>query len=73
MGLRPYRNPRILSVIKDLYFMGRSPFADKFHDRFPVFEHEDGVMWREVPMAMVALVATGVCYLLLTTYVADAI
>jgi hypothetical protein len=71
MGLHTYQNPQILSVIRDLYFMGWSLFADKFHDHFPVFEHEDGQTRHEVPMAMVALVATGVCYVLSMRYIAN--
>lgn len=61
MGLRPYRNTRILDVIRDMYFTGGSKsFAHRFHNRFSVFEDENGEKKLEVPIAMVALVATGV-------------
>jgi hypothetical protein len=35
-------------------------FAHRFRSRFPVHQGSDGVVLREVPVAMVALVATAV-------------
>jgi hypothetical protein len=62
MRTRPYRNARIISIIRDLYFTGgTSSFAHRFRRRFPTHENNDGVILREVPIAMVALVATAVC------------
>ncbi|KAH9018580.1 hypothetical protein EDB84DRAFT_1566350 [Lactarius hengduanensis] len=56
----PYRNPRIVTVIRDLYFTGGSTsFLARFHHLFPSYQGEDGVVRREVPMPMVALVATA--------------
>ncbi|KAH9173191.1 hypothetical protein EDB89DRAFT_2068943 [Lactarius sanguifluus] len=56
----PYRNPRIITVIRDLYFTGGSTsFLARFHHLFPTYQGDDGVVSREVPMSMVALVATA--------------
>ncbi|KAH9041566.1 hypothetical protein EDB85DRAFT_2139668 [Lactarius pseudohatsudake] len=56
----PYRNPRIITVIRDLYFTGGSTsFVSRFHHLFVSHRGEDGVERREVPMSMVALVATA--------------
>lgn len=62
MRTRPYRNDRIITVIRNLYFVGgvRS-FASRFGSRFPMHEEVNGVTTREVPVPMVALVATAVC------------
>lgn len=58
---QPYRNARIISVIRDLYFAGGpTSFAKRFERLFPTFEGRDGVMVRMVPVPMVALVATAV-------------
>ncbi len=58
---RPYRNIRIVNVIRDLYFVGGSnSFARRFCEQFPVHQGNDGMVLREVPMPMVALVATAV-------------
>jgi hypothetical protein len=57
----PYRNDRIIAVIHDLYFTGfPTSFATKYADRFPLHHGDDGVARREVPIPMVALVATAV-------------
>jgi hypothetical protein len=45
-------------VIRDLCFAG--PFAERYRSRFPTFQGADGKVAREVPVAMVALVATAV-------------
>ncbi|KAH8986506.1 hypothetical protein EDB83DRAFT_2535738 [Lactarius deliciosus] len=56
----PYRNARIITVIRDLYFTGGSTsFVSRFHHLFMSHRGEDGVEHREVPMPMVALVATA--------------
>lgn len=59
---RPYRNPRIIQAIRDLYFSGggTASFAARFSHLFPVFQDSDGKTNREVPIPMVALVATAV-------------
>jgi len=50
-----------VNVIRDLYFVGGSnSFARWFHEQFPVHQGNDGMVLREVPMPMVALVATAV-------------
>jgi hypothetical protein len=59
----PYRNDRIFEVIYDLYFTGgivSMPFSRRFQGWFPVHEGNDGVVRREVPIPMLALVATAV-------------
>ena len=61
MRTRPYRNMRIISVIRDLYFTGgSSSFSHRCRRQFPIHEDADGNMVREVPIPMVALVATAV-------------
>jgi hypothetical protein len=58
---RPYRNERIISVIRDLYFSGgTTSFAARFSHCFPTHPGHDGEPRNEVPVAMVALVATAV-------------
>ena len=66
MRTKPYRNSRIISVIRDLYFAGGvGSFAERFASRFATHQGLDGVITREVPVSMVALVATAVgCYLM---------
>ena len=61
MRTRPYRNDQIITVIRNLYFAGgvRS-FASRFDSRFPTHEEVNGVKTREVPIPMLALVATAV-------------
>jgi hypothetical protein len=59
--MRPYWNSRIISVIQDLYFTGgTSSFAQRFDSLFPTDEDHNGVVMCEVPVPMVALVATAV-------------
>ncbi|KAF8257052.1 hypothetical protein EI94DRAFT_1843047 [Lactarius quietus] len=59
MRSRPYRNERIITVIRDMYFTGGSAsFAKKYNYLFPIFEGRKGEMI-EVPVPMVALVATA--------------
>ncbi|KAN0109426.1 hypothetical protein V8E52_009301, partial [Russula decolorans] len=53
MRTRPYRNIRILNVIRDLFFTGGNmSFANRFRSRFPVHQGNDGVVKREVPITM---------------------
>ncbi|KAN0105563.1 hypothetical protein V8E52_010914 [Russula decolorans] len=57
---QPYRNERIISVIRDLYFSGgTTSFAARFSHCFPTHPGHDGEPRNEVPVAMVALVATA--------------
>ena len=61
MRSKPYRNRRIILAIHDLYFTGGSnSFAMRFDQLFPRFTGVDGVTVHEVPISMVALVATAV-------------
>ena len=63
---QPYRNDRIIAVIRDLYFSGGSTsFAARFEHLFPTYQGANGVVNREVPIPMVALVATAVSHILL--------
>ncbi|KAH9016184.1 hypothetical protein EDB85DRAFT_1898293 [Lactarius pseudohatsudake] len=58
--MRPYRNDRIISIIRDLYFTGgSSSLATRFEDQFPTHQGADGKISQEVPISMVALVATA--------------
>jgi hypothetical protein len=61
MRTKPYRNPRIISAIRDLYFSGGIySFAYQHRAHFPMSENAQGVMVHEVPVAMVALAGTAV-------------
>jgi hypothetical protein len=61
MRTQRYRNARIISVLKDLYHTGGdASFVQRFNDQFPMHAGPDGSTIREAPIAMVALVATGV-------------
>ncbi|KAI9433408.1 hypothetical protein H4582DRAFT_2082328 [Lactarius indigo] len=56
----PYCNECIISVIWDLFFTGgKSSFASHFEHLFPVHQGHDGILAHEVPVPMVALVATA--------------
>lgn len=58
---KPYRNLYIITAIRELFFTGGfSSFAQRHHSRFPTFQGSNGGMAREVPVPMVALVATAV-------------
>lgn len=58
---QPYRNARIISVIRDLFFAGGvSSFANRFERFFPTFEGHNGLQVRMVPVPMLALVGTAV-------------
>jgi len=58
---QPYRNERIIKVIRSVYFTGGvTSFARRFDHLFPRYRDSQGVMKPEVPEAMVALVATAV-------------
>jgi len=59
-----YRNHRLIAIMKELYFTstgvgGTSSFVQRFKDKFPTHMGPDGFIVPEVPIAMVALVATG--------------
>ncbi|KAF8258428.1 hypothetical protein EI94DRAFT_1835042 [Lactarius quietus] len=57
---QPYRNERIVAVIRELYFTGGSAsFASRFGHLFPVHFGDNGRPSRKVPVPMVALVATA--------------
>ena len=61
----PYRNPRIINVIHNMYFTGGvSSFTTHFNHLFLCFRDSQGAMKAEVPQPMVALVATAVISLL---------
>lgn len=61
---QPYRNERIINVIRSVYFTGgASSFMRRFDHLFPRYRDGQGVMKTEVPDAMVALVATAVSIL----------
>ena len=61
----PYQNDRIITVIRDLYFSGgTNTFASQFKDLFPIHRGINAELRREVPIPMVALVATAVSHLL---------
>src|SRR6266404_2141535 len=57
--MEPYRNQRIIKVIRELYFMGYPSFAGQFEARFPVHQGPTGETKQEVPVPMVMLVATA--------------
>ncbi|KAH9162079.1 hypothetical protein EDB89DRAFT_1913474 [Lactarius sanguifluus] len=43
---QPYRNPRIIAIIHDLYFTcGSTSFLSRFHHLFPTYQGEDGVLY----------------------------
>ncbi|KAN0134133.1 hypothetical protein V8E53_008070 [Lactarius tabidus] len=58
MRSKPYRNSRIIDVIRDAFFRGSAPFTSCFNYLFPTTETHDGTI-PEVPIPMVALVATA--------------
>ncbi|KAI0279326.1 hypothetical protein BC826DRAFT_1192071 [Russula brevipes] len=58
---QPYRNEWIILAIQQHFFSGGSvSFANEFKHIFPTSKDRNGVTVREVPVAMVALVATAV-------------
>jgi hypothetical protein len=62
MRSRPYRNDRIITAIRALYFTGGpKSFAKQFQYLFPTYNTPKGEV-RLVPIHMVALVATAVCH-----------
>lgn len=70
--LLPYQNDCIIKVIQDLYFTGGSmSFASQFDHLFPKHHGDDGKIRCEVPIPMVALVATAVGHMLLFCYCTD--
>jgi hypothetical protein len=57
---KPYRNPRIVKVIQEVFFSGVDAFATHFDHLFLTHLGPDGEMRRELPVPMVALMATAV-------------
>ena len=63
---KPYRNIHIITVIWELFFSGgTTSFAHRYHPRFPTFQDSNGDVVLEVPIPMVALVATAVSFILI--------
>jgi hypothetical protein len=61
MRHKPYRNKRIVTAIRTLFFTGgTSTYAHRFDSKFPRFRGPDGALVHEVPEAMLVLVATVV-------------
>jgi hypothetical protein len=59
----PYQNDWIIRIIRDLYFTGgTTSFANQFRDLFPIHRGDNGQVSCEVPIPMVALVATAVSH-----------
>ncbi|KAN0141246.1 hypothetical protein V8E53_001002 [Lactarius tabidus] len=59
MCTRPYRNDRIINIIRDMFFAGgAASFARRFRYLFPTYEARHREETLEVPIVMVALVAT---------------
>ena len=59
----PYRNDRIINAIRELYFTeGHTLFAYCFRYLFPSCDCCDNIARLEVPIPMVALVATAVSF-----------
>lgn len=60
MRSKPYRNERIVEVLQSLFFVGGPlSYANRYAHKFPEVTGPDGVAAREVPICMVALVATA--------------
>jgi len=63
MRTRPYRNGRIITALQELYFTGGAlSFATRF-DRLFIRQDGNSPVTRQVPLAMVSLVATAVSYI----------
>lgn len=62
-GARPYENPAILSVLEQSFFSGPSSIGVRLASKFKS-SRADRPDEKEIPMPMLALVATGVCFLL---------
>ena len=61
MRHKPYQNQRIITVIRNLFFTGgTSAYAYRLDSKFPRSRGPEGTLVREVPGAMLALVATAV-------------
>jgi Domain of unknown function (DUF6532) len=69
---KPYRNARIINVIREQFFTGgTASFAHRFNHRFLVRKDSNGVPMREVPIPMVALVATAVSVIVILLHHAN--
>jgi hypothetical protein len=79
MRSHPYRNDHIITAIRALYFAGGAKsFAKRFRHLFPTYEVRKGEVVHEVPVHMVALVATAVsaiffCCVLYSPYAPQAV
>ena len=64
MRSRPYRNDWVISALRNLYLTGGTNlFARRFMYLFLTYElREGGDLKQEVPIHMVALVATAVSF-----------
>jgi len=61
MRSKPYRNRRIITVIRSLFFSGgTSSYAVRYDSKFPRSTDPEGAIVREMSNAMLALVATAV-------------
>jgi len=53
-------------AITNLYFNGDNSFVKRFGHLFPISKDNDGLPSREVPISMLALVATAVSHMFVT-------
>lgn len=61
MRTKLYRNERIVTVMRNSFFVGGTlAYAHRYYHKFPKFRGNDGVLVCEVPAPMLALVATAV-------------
>jgi hypothetical protein len=62
MRTRVYRNDRLITVIRDAYFSGgATSFATRF-DHIFIRRNANSLLVREIPGAMLCLVATAVSH-----------
>lgn len=60
MRTRPYRNDRIITVMRDLFFSGGTTSFAARYDALFIKHRDDGSVTHEVPITLVSLVATAV-------------
>lgn len=61
MRTKLYRNQRIVAVLRNSFFVGgTSAYAHRYFHKFPRTRGTDGVIACEIPVPMLALVATAV-------------
>jgi Domain of unknown function (DUF6532) len=69
MRTRAYRNDRLITTIRDLYFRGgATSFATRF-DHIFIRRNGNSPIVREIPSAMLCLVATAVSFRVLVVSV----